>query len=184
MGNKKNKNADAKAEKPTEEILEEELEKAAEECEELSEEIKEEAVGKTDESEARIKELEKAVQDEKDKYMRLFAEFDNFRKRTTKEKTESYGDATAKTLSEIIPVIDNFDRALDVECSDESFKKGVEMIFTSFMDVLKKLGVEEIEALNQPFDPNIHNAIKQIESEDYDEATVCERRKDTHTFCS
>ena len=106
--------------------------------------------------------------------MRLFAEFDNFRKRTAKEKTEAYGDSAAKTIAEILPALDNFDRALDTPCSDENFKKGIEMIFTQITDILGKLGVTEIEALGQPFNPNLHNAIKQVESEDGESDVICE----------
>lgn len=127
-----------------------------------------------DEKDAKITALEEELKNEKDKYMRLFAEFDNFRKRTAKEKTEAYGDSAAKTISELLPAIDNFDRALDTPCTDENFKKGVEMIFTQMTDILSKLGVSEIEALGKPFDPNLHNAIKQVESEDGESDVVCE----------
>ncbi len=127
-----------------------------------------------DDQSAKIKALEKELQDEKDKYMRLFAEFDNFRKRTSKEKTEAYGDATAKTISELLPVIDNFDRALETPCLDENFKKGIDMIFTQFKDIFAKIGVTEIDALHKPFDPNLHNAIKQAESDELEADMVCE----------
>ena len=117
---------------------------------------------------------EEELKNEKDKYMRLFAEFDNFRKRTSKEKTEAYGEATAKTIGELLPALDNFDRALDTPCSDENFKKGIEMIFTQINDIMTKIGVTEIEALNQPFDPNLHNAVMQVASEEYESGVVAQ----------
>ena len=124
------------------------------------------------ELEEKISKLEEELKNEKDKYMRLFAEFDNFRKRTSKEKTEAYGDATAKTIGELLPAIDNFDRALDTPCTDENFKKGVEMIFNQMSEILTKMGVSEIEAQGKPFDPNLHNAVMHIEDENLGENVV------------
>ena len=157
-----------------EEQEEKELEtnETAEDAEETTEEVSEETAEAS--AEDRIAALEAELKNEKDKYMRLFAEFDNFRKRTAKEKTEAYGDSAAQTIAEILPALDNFDRALDTPCSDENFKKGIEMIFTQITDILGKLGVTEIEALGQPFNPNLHNAIKQVESEDGESDVICE----------
>ena len=157
-----------------EEQEEKELEtnETAEDAEETTEEVSEETAEAS--AEDRIAALEAELKNEKDKYMRLFAEFDNFRKRTAKEKTEAYGDSAAKTIAEILPALDNFDRALDTPCSDENFKKGIEMIFTQLTDIFGKLGVTVIEALGQPFNPNLHNAIKQVESEDGESDVICE----------
>lgn len=157
-----------------EEQEEKELEtnETAEDAEETTEEVSEETAEAS--AEDRIAALEAELKNEKDKYMRLFAEFDNFRKRTAKEKTEAYGDSAAKTIAEILPALDNFDRALDTPCSDENFKKGIEMIFTQLTDIFGKLGVTEIEALGQPFNPNLHNAIKQVESENGESDVICE----------
>lgn len=118
--------------------------------------------------------LTKKAEELNDKYLRLFAEFDNYKKRTAKEKQETYSDATAKNVLEILPVIDNFERALAAETSDAEFKKGVEMIYGQLNDVIKKLGVTEIEALGTEFNPEIHYAIKQVEDESFGENTVCE----------
>lgn len=96
--------------------------------------------------EAKIKALEESAAADKDKYLRLLAEYDNFRKRSVKERLDAFADATAKAALEVISVIDNFERAMAAECSDESYKKGVEMIYGQFTEVIKKLGVEEIEA--------------------------------------
>lgn len=109
-----------------------------------------------------------------DKYLRLYAEYDNYRKRTAKEKTQTYGDATVKCIQEILPVLDSFERALDAECTDEKFKSGMVMIHNQLTDILKKLGVTEMEALGCQFDPNIHNAIKKTEDESLGENEICE----------
>lgn len=109
-----------------------------------------------------------------DKYLRLVAEYDNFRKRSAKERLEIYSDATAKTLEGILPVYDNFERALQSKSADENFKKGVEMIFNQFTDALKKAGIEVIDPMGQEFDPNIAQAINQVEDENFGENTVCQ----------
>lgn len=122
--------------------------------------------------EAKIKTLEESAAADKDKYLRLLAEYDNFRKRSVKERLDASADATAKAALEVISVIDNFERAMAAECSDESYKKGVEMIYGQFTEVIKRLGVEEIEALGKEFDPNLHNAVSQVEDESFGENTV------------
>ncbi len=131
----------------------------------------------TDDGEPEIVELtpeQKALQEANDKYMRLFAEFDNYRKRTAKEKTESYQDAVAKTVLTLLPVVDNFERAMAVSCTDAAFQSGMEKIYQQLCETLSKLGVTEIPAMNEPFDPKVHNAIRQIEDENFSENTVCE----------
>lgn len=122
--------------------------------------------------EAKVKALEEAAAADKDKYLRLLAEYDNFRKRSVKERLDASADATAKAALEVISVIDSFERAMAAECSDEGYKKGVEMIYGQFTEVIKKLGVEEIEALGKEFDPNLHNAVSQVEDENFGENTV------------
>lgn len=108
----------------------------------------------------------------KDKILRQMAEFDNYRKRTTKEKTDIYVDVKAKCAAELIPMIDNFERALDCPCEDENFKKGIDMIFHQFQQILASMGVEEIEALGAVFDPQVHHAVSQVEDENFGENTV------------
>ena len=117
---------------------------------------------------------EKALQDANDKYMRLFAEFDNFRKRTAKEKAETYQDAVAKTVLELLPAVDSFERAMESPCTDDAYRSGMEKIYQQMTAILAKLGVEEIPALNEPFNPKVHNAIRQVEDENFGESTVCE----------
>ena len=117
----------------------------------------------------------KAQLDEmKENYLRQVAEFDNFRKRTAKEKEDTYTFALAKCMTELLPVMDNFERALACETADENYKKGIEMIHTQLSEMLKKLGVSEIEAEGKPFDPALHNAVSQKEDESYGENTVCQ----------
>lgn len=133
-----------------------------------------EEISEYNDTASKIDEIESALEETKDKYLRLMAEYDNYRKRTAKEKTETYNNAVSDSITEILPVIDTFEMALKTECSDESFKMGVEKIYNMFRKSLEKLGVTEIEALGKEFDPNLHNAIKQVEETDYAENYVCE----------
>ncbi|MEF2797895.1 MAG: nucleotide exchange factor GrpE [Ruminococcus sp.] len=109
-----------------------------------------------------------------DKYLRLMAEYDNFRKRSAKERLEITDTAKGNAVSEILPVFDNFERALEAETTDETYKQGVEMIFKQFGDCLKKLGVEIIDPTGEVFDPNIANAVNQIEDPELGENIVAQ----------
>lgn len=106
------------------------------------------------------------------KLLRTLAEYDNYRKRSQKERMELYPEAISSTVSKFLPVLDNFERALQTDCADTEFKKGIEMIFTSFKECLKGLNVEEIEPTGESFDPNLHNAVMHIEDEKLGENTV------------
>lgn len=117
--------------------------------------------------------LKARLAEEQEKYKRLDAEYYNYRQRSLKEKQDAANDAKAAAVEEILTVIDNFERALAAETADESYKKGVDMIFRQFCDILGKLGVEEIEAMNCTFDPNVHHAVNQTEDENFGENTVC-----------
>lgn len=121
---------------------------------------------------AEIEALKKELADEKEKYLRLDAEYYNYRTRSVKEKAEAYDNALANAVTEILSVVDNFERAMTVETADENYKKGVEMIFKQYLAILDKLGVKEIEAVGKEFDPNLHNAVSQIEDENLGENTV------------
>lgn len=127
---------------------------------------------KTAELQQKIESLEKELADEKEKYLRLDAEYYNYRTRSLKEKQDAYDNALTKAVTEVLSVIDNFERALTAECADANFKKGVEMIFRQYTAILEKLGVKEIEAEGKPFDPNFHNAVSQITDENLGENTV------------
>ena len=107
-----------------------------------------------------------------DAYLRLAAEYDNFRRRTTKEKSEAYTNAKADAALKFLPVYDNLERALNQGTEDEAFLKGVEMTMTQLLDVLASLDIKPIEAVGQPFDPNLHNAVMHIEDENFGENTV------------
>ena len=126
----------------------------------------------TAELQQKIEALEKELADEKEKYLRLDAEYYNYRTRSLKEKQDAYDNALTKAVTEVLSVIDNFERALTAECADSNFKKGVEMIFRQYTAILEKLGVKEIEAEGKPFDPNFHNAVSQITDENLGENTV------------
>lgn len=158
---------------------EESMEKAAEAAEtDAAADVaaeKEAAAAETDETtelQQKIEALEKELADEKEKYLRLDAEYYNYRTRSLKEKQDAYDNALTKAVTEVLSVIDNFERALTAECADANFKKGVEMIFRQYTAILEKLGVKEIEAEGKPFDPNFHNAVSQITDENLGENTV------------
>lgn len=118
--------------------------------------------------------LNEQLKESQDKYLRLMAEYDNFRKRSAKERLEITSSATANVISEILPVFDNFERALETETTDESYKAGVEMIFNQFKEMLKKLNVEIIDPTGKTFDPNIANAVNQIEDPELGENVVAQ----------
>ena len=110
-----------------------------------------------------------------DQYTRLAAEYDNYRKRTAKEKETTYQDAKMDTIQAFLAVYDNLERAVKAGGDEESpHKKGLEMIFNQYRDVLSKMGVTEMEALGQPFDPNRHNAVMHVDDDRYGENEVCD----------
>ena len=119
-------------------------------------------------------ETEAALAAEKDKYLRLAAEYDNYRRRSQKEKENTYSDGKADTVLQLLPVYDNLARALKAECSDTNFYKGVEMTMTQLLGIFEKLGVTPIEAEGQPFDPAEHNAVVHVEDETLGENLVVE----------
>lgn len=112
---------------------------------------------------------DKEIETLKDQLLRNMAEYDNYRKRTARERVELEPEIAAKTVSEFLTVADNLERALSVECSDENFKKGVQMIYDSFMETLEKLGVEQIPAEGD-FDPSVHQAVQQVPAEEGQES--------------
>lgn len=109
-----------------------------------------------------------------DKYLRLYAEYDNYRKRSQRERDALYGDIKADTLAKFLPVYDNLERALNTPCTDEAYRKGVEMIMTQFKTTMDKLGVTMIESQGQEFDPNLHNAVMHVDDETKGENEVVE----------
>ncbi|MCJ7855481.1 nucleotide exchange factor GrpE [Lachnospiraceae bacterium NSJ-143] len=109
-----------------------------------------------------------------DKYQRLMAEFYNFRERTSKEKACMYDDGVRDTVEKLLPVVDNLERAVSAqkEKADEGFIKGVDMILKQFKETLKAMGVEEIPAVGEKFDPQLHAAVSHIEDKNFEENTV------------
>ena len=124
---------------------------------------------------AEEKKEEKEAESEEDgdaKYLRLMADFQNYKKRVEKEKKDLYSYANEKLVTELLAVLDNFERALAHEDSGDGFKEGMEMIFKQLMDVLEKSGLAEIAALGEDFDPNFHNAVMTEETEEYESGKV------------
>ena len=111
---------------------------------------------------------------EHDAYLRLAADYDNFRKRTVKEKEQSYGNGKADAVEKLLPVYDNLERALNQPTQDEAYKKGVEMTMTQLTEILSGLGVEIFGAVGDVFDPNFHNAVMHIDDENFGENTICQ----------
>ena len=124
---------------------------------------------------SRIAELEKDLAAAKEAHIRTLAEYDNYRKRTAKEKENTWVDAKAVCIAELLPMLDNFDRALGVTDSDfESYKKGVEMIYQGFCETLKKLGVEAFGEEGDEFDPNFHSAVMHVDDESLGENVLAQ----------
>ena len=121
-----------------------------------------------------VEQLQQTIREKDDQYLRLLAEYDNYRKRSQKEKENAWTTARADTIQELLPVYDNLERALKQETCDEAYAKGVEMTMNQLKSVLEKLGVEEIPAQGQPFDPNFHNAVMHMEDEAFGENMVAE----------
>ena len=121
---------------------------------------------------AKLDEAEKKNEELKNQLLRTAAEYDNYRKRSQKEKDNLYTEIRSETVEKFLPVYDNLERALAQETQDAAFKKGVEMTMTQLLDVLASLDIKPIEAVGQPFDPNLHNAVMHIEDEKYGENTV------------
>ena len=111
---------------------------------------------------------------QEDKYLRLAAEYDNFRKRSAKEKESAWSDAKGDTAAAFLPVYDNLERAIKQPCGDEAYAKGVEMTMNQLKEVFSKLGITEIPALGEPFDPNVHNAVMHVEDDSIGENTIVE----------
>lgn len=129
---------------------------------------------KPSKEEEKIEALEKEQAALNDRYLRLCAEYDNFRKRSQKEKDALYGDVKANAVSAFLPVYDNLERALKQGTEDEAYRKGVEMIMTQFCTTLEKLGVTPIECQGEKFDPALHNAVMHVEDEEKGENEIVE----------
>lgn len=151
------------------EELEKEITEKTEETEETAEQTVE--VEKPEE-EAEGDKVSEELAAVKDQLVRTMAEYDNFRKRSAREKDALRSEIITNVTSKFLPVMDNLERALTAECSDENYKNGVKMICDSFTETLKGLGVEEIASDGARFDPNYHQAVQRVESADVESGTV------------
>ena len=126
--------------------------------------------------EAELEKVKAELLSEQDKYMRLYAEYDNFRRRSAKEREGVYSEAYADAVSQILPIIDNLERATQYvgEDIDSPMAKGIELTVKSCVEALNKMGVYEIEALGKPFDPNFHNAVMHVDDEAFGENEIVE----------
>ena len=154
MANKKKNDVAPEAEQAEETVVTPEVEEAEAPAEEV----------KTDSNEA--------LAAAEDKFLRLAAEYDNYRKRTAKEKESIWTEAKAQTVAAFLPVYDNLERALKQETADEAYKKGVELTMKGLQDAMTKLGVEQIPAMGETFDPNFHNAVMHVDDDTVEENTV------------
>ena len=175
----KKKHIDPEPIEQTEAVKEEAGEEKEEKKEpsELEKAVKEEAKEEGKEEKKEPSELEKAKQaqaQEHDQYLRLAAEYDNFRKRSQREKDAIYRDAVADTAKKFLPVYDNLQRALKNETADEAFKKGVEMTMTELTKIMEGIGMKPFGAAGDPFDPEKHNAVMHVDDETLGENTVAE----------
>ena len=167
------------------EVLEDQAEEAkAEEAQETvetddaeaDEPLKHKEKKKLKKAEAEIERLKAELAEEQEKYMRLYAEYDNFRRRSAKERDGIYSDAYSDAIAQILPIIDNLERATQYSADDPEspMAKGIELTIKSCVDALNKMGVYEIEALGKPFDPNFHNAVMHVEDETLGENEIAE----------
>ncbi len=148
---------------------EETKEELKNEAEETQEEIKEEK----NPYEEEIQKLKDELSASNDKYLRLLAEFDNYKRRTQKEKEGTYDLAVGNTVNDIIPVLDTLEISMKNETGNvEDYRKGIELVIKKFNDTLAKLGVTPIEAIGKPFDPEFHNAVMNSEDGDGESGTV------------
>ena len=150
------KKDEEKKETPVEEVMEEAVETPVEETPEVPE----------------VNPFEEKYNAEHDAHLRLAAEYDNFRKRTIKEKEASYGNGKADAVAKMLPVYDNLERALNQETSDAAYKKGVEMTMAELVKIFTSLGVEIFGNVGDAFDPNLHNAVMHIENEELEENSI------------
>ena len=139
---------------------------------EMKETPVEETVEEVVEETAEVNPWEEKYNAERDAHLRLAAEFDNFRKRTVKEKESSYGNGKADAVAKMLPVYDTLERALNQETADAAYKKGVELTMNELVKIFTSLGVEIFGNVGDVFDPNIHNAVMHIDSDELEENTI------------
>lgn len=161
-----------KKKKQQEDLPQEELQENQEAAQAAPEEPAPQQEEAPDELAQAKQQLEQQLAEANDRLLRTLAEYDNYRKRTQKEKDSIYPQAQADTVARFLPVLDNFERAMQSECTDPSFKKGMEMIFDSLVHTLGELKVEEIGKEGETFDASLHNAVMHVEDEAYGENVI------------
>ena len=186
---KKTQEEDLKKETDTEETCEEAKEetKARAEGKPKEKTEKKEKAGKKEKSD---KEAEADKEDTEEdealntKYLRLMADFQNYKRRAEKEKGDTFAYANEKLVAQLLDVVDSFERALQHECTDEGYAEGMDMIFKQLTGVLEKAGLEEIKALGEDFDPNYHNAVMMEDNDQFDSGKVTEVMQKGYTLNS
>ena len=144
-------------------------------CEEAVENESAETLSEKDPMQEKLEAAEQTIAELNDKLLRTLAEYDNFRKRSVKEKEAIYPEAKADAVAKFIPVLDSMERAAEFECTDPEYKKGVDMIIHSFHEALTAAGVEEIPAeKGTAFDPNLHNAVMHVENDEMEPNTIAQ----------
>lgn len=131
---------------------------------------------------AELEKLKKEKDELNDRYLRTLAEYDNFRKRSQREKDAVYGDATADAVSKLLPILDSFDRASNYECPDAEYKKGIDLIGNSIKEAFDQLGLKEIPALGEQFDPKFHNAVMHNDDPAYGENVITDVYRKGYTL--
>jgi molecular chaperone GrpE len=131
---------------------------------------------------AQIAQMEQEKSDLQNQLLRRLAEFDNFRRRTEREKSEIADMVAGETLKPLLAILDDFERALKVECASADYARGVELIYQRMVDTLRKLGLEPVAAECQPFDPNLHHAIEMVETDEAEDHTVVADLMKGYTF--
>jgi len=169
-----------------ENVVEEELEEVVEETTDSGTETEENIEAKEDDVEVIDKDpKDKLIEELNDKYMRTFAEFDNFRKRTEKEKAAMFELGARSIIEKILPVIDNFERGfstVEEEDKEDAFVKGMDMVYKQMLSTLEEAGVKAIDAVGQQFDPNLHNAVMHVDDENFGENEVAEEFQKGYTY--
>ncbi len=160
----------------------------AEQTEEVKEAAETKETPKEEELEAEnplkeeLEKLKKEKAELNDHYIRMLAEYENFRKRSQREKDGIYGDAVSDTVAKLLPILDSFDRASNYECPDEQYKKGIDLIGNSIKEAFDSLGIKEIPALGEKFDPKFHNAVMHIDNPAYEENVITDVYRKGYTL--
>ena len=159
--------------------------KAEAEVEEQDERAEEGVEEKEEEQESALEKAKAEAAQHHDRWMRLAAEFENFRKRSSRQFAELVQSANERLVAQLLPVLDNFERALDHQGDEEtleSFRKGVEMIFGQLQNVLETEGLKPLDSVGKPFDPDVHDAMMQIESKEHESGTIVEEVEKGYTL--